>query len=264
MPGTGPRLSACVIAQNEESRLERCLSSLFFADEIVLVDGGSTDGTPALAERLGATVHFRNFDTFIAQKNHAVELAGGDWILGIDADEVVSPELAAEVRSRIAEADQLGLNAFWIPRMSFYLGQWIRHCGWYPEWKLRLFRKGSGHFVGDAVHERVEFVGQSRRLRHHIQHYSYASISDHLKRIDRYSTAVAEQKHARGRRSGVVWAILKSISKFWITYVYHLGFLDGRAGLVVSVLAGYYNFLKYIKLWELRRAERRVTSATGE
>ncbi len=250
-----PTLTACVIAQNESTRLERCLRSLEFADEVVVLDGGSADDTPGVARRCGATVHHRPFDNFIAQKNHAIGLGSGDWVFVVDADEVISPNLAAEIRAILsADSDRSdGPSAIWIPRMSFYLGRWIRHCGWYPEWKLRLFRRGTAHFIGDAVHENVQTTGKTRRLENHIEHYSYESISDHLKRIDRYSSAIAAQKFARGRRSGVLWAMLKSASKFWITYVYHRGFLDGRAGLVISVLAGYYNFLKYIKLWELGR-----------
>ena len=254
-----PQLSACVIAQNESRQIERCLLCLAFADELVVLDGGSSDETAKIAARCGARVHFREFDTFIEQKNHLVGLATGDWVLVVDADEVISPELAAEIRAAIsrpltnADGD---LSGFWIPRMSFYLGQWIRHCGWYPEWKLRLFRRGRGRFIGDAVHEGVAVDGHTQKLTNHIEHYSYGSISEHIKRIDRYSSAVAGQKFARGRRSSVLWALLKSVSKFFITYVYHRGFLDGRAGLVVSVLAGYYNFLKYIKLWELERAGR--------
>ena len=235
--------------------MELCLRSLSFADELIVLDGGSSDGTPLLAEQCGAKVHHRPFDTFIRQKNHLIGLASGRWVLVVDADEVVTTELAKEIRASIMAPSAPA--AFWIPRMSFYLGQWIRHCGWYPEWKLRLFRKGSARFVGDAVHENVAVEGPTHRLTKHLEHYSYDSISDHLRRIDRYSSAIAEQKYARGRRSGVVWALLKSVSKFVITYVYHRGFMDGRAGLVVSVLAGYYNFLKYIKLWELEHMSDR-------
>lgn len=244
-----PQLSACVIAQNESARIERCLRSLQFADELIVLDGGSNDNTMDIARRCGAAVFERSFDNFINQKNHVISLAQGEWVLVVDADEVVSPALAEEVRACLRAPS--GRVAFWIPRMSFYLQRWIRHCGWYPEYKLRLFRRGEGQFVGDTVHEGVEFHGPSAKLRAHLEHYSYESISDHLARIHRYSSAIAQQKYDRGRRSSVLWAILKSISKFWITFIYHRGFMDGRAGLVISVLAGYYNFLKYIKLWEL-------------
>ena len=175
----------------------------------------------------------------------------------LDADEVVTPALREDITRIMAEHEGDSPPdhvAYRMARMSFYLGQWIRHCGWYPEYKIRLFQNGSARYTGDTVHEKLAPDGSIGLMKSHLEHYSYAAISDHLKTINTYSSHFARDKFARGRKSSVLWAITKAFSKFMITYFYHRGFLDGRAGLVISVLAGYYNFLKYIKLWELHRA----------
>ena len=251
---TPPRISAVVITHNEETRLPRCLESLSFADEIVVLDSGSTDATRTVARRYGARVHSRAFDDFAAQKNHAAGLARGQWILSIDADEEVTPELGRELQAiaRAADTDDRPV-AYRLPRMTYYLGRWIRYGGWYPDLKLRFFRNGSGVFQGGPVHEELSVRGPIETLKHELRHYSYRSISDHLERIHRYSSLIALEKFKNGQRSSIPWALGKAVVKFMITYVYRGGFMDGRVGLVIAVLASYYNFLKYIKLWELHR-----------
>lgn len=269
------RISAVVITHNEEKRLGPCLASLQFVDEILVLDSFSTDGTQKLARSHGARVLTRRFDDFVSQKNHAIEHARGDWILSIDADEVVPPALAEELR-RVAAGSpgaEAGSSATFVssrepvayrlPRRTFYLGRWIRHGGWYPDYNTRFFRRGRARFEGRAVHERLKVGGPVADCAHPLEHYSYASIGDHLERIHRYSTLIARDKFESGERSSVLWAVGKSIAKFFITYVYRAGFLDGRAGIVIAVLAGYYNFLKYIKLWEMGTRAAASASDSG-
>lgn len=249
-------ISACIITLNEEKRLERCLKSLAFVDEIVVVDSGSVDKTVKIAKKYGARVLVRKFDGFVNQKNHAIRSTKKKWILSIDADEVISESLKNEILAALHDSNPEGIkkkfsSAYRFPRLSYYLGRWIYHCGWYPEYKTRLFLRNRAKFTGGTVHEILETDDPVATLQGPLLHYSYSNISDHLKRIDQYSTLIAEDKYSRNQKSSVAKAILKSFSKFLITYIYHRGFLDGRAGLVISVLGSYYNFLKYIKLWEL-------------
>ncbi len=247
-------MSACIITLNEARRLPRCLKSLPFADEIVILDSGSVDHTREIARKAGALVFERKFTGFVEQKNALVRKARGDWILVIDADEVVTPGLASEIE-KVIESSHPN-SAFRIPRMSYYLGRWIRFSGWYPDYNIRLFKKGSGSFQGGTVHEEYVARGSIGTLKNHLEHYSYENISHHLLRIDQYSTLIAQDKYKRGEHSTIIWAIIKSISKFLLTYIYRGGFMDGRAGLVIAVMGGYYNFLKYVKLWELGRGYR--------
>lgn len=251
-----PGISACIITLNEEDNLPRCLQSIEeLADEIVVLDSGSNDRTVDIAHEFQARVFRRDFDGYVNQKNHIISLVRHEWILVIDADEVITPGLANEIKNIIQRVDPP--VAYRIPRMSFYLGRWIRHSGWYPDYNIRLFRAGCGVFQGGTVHETVIPIGPVGTLQNHLEHYSYGDISDHLLRIDQYSTLIAQDKHSHGKRSSIVWAVVKSFSKFCLTYFYRLGFLDGRAGLVIAVMAGYYNFLKYVKLWELNRGLRK-------
>ena len=255
-----PGLSVCIITLNEEDKLNRCLDALSFADEIVVLDSLSRDRTQEIARERGARVFERKFDGFVNQKNHVISLARRRWVLIVDADEVVTPELGGEIK-KIVDEDPEGLRtdyaAYRIARKSFYLGKWIQHCGWYPEYKIRLFLRDRGEYKAGTIHEQLGVVGQIGYIkRGYLEHYSYRNISDHLLRMESYSTRIALDKYQRGKKSSIFWAISKGISKFMITYIYHRGFLDGGAGLVISILAGYYNFLKYIKLWEFNRGLR--------
>lgn len=252
-------LSVCIITFNEEDNLENCLSQLEFADEIIVVDSGSTDDTLSIAKKYKAKVSYRKFDNYINQKNHAISLAKNDWILALDADEVVSPALKEELLSMKVE-DFERYSAFAIPRLTYYLKKWIRHSGWYPNYQVRLFHKRKGNFAGILVHETVEIKGNSKELKSALYHYSYKNISDHLAFINRYSTLFAIEKFKSGKRSGITKAILKSYYKFFWMYFIRLGFLDGSVGIVIAILGAYYNFLKYLKLYELGRDEKLISS----
>lgn len=248
-----PGLSVCIITLNEEGRLLRSLESVEFADEVVVLDSGSVDSTVAIAKGKNARVEVRPFDDFVNQKNQAIRLATREWILVLDADEVVTPELRDEIHKIVSGEDPRSrtMEGFRIPRMSYYMGQWIRHSGWFPDYNVRLFRNGSARFEGGTVHERARVNGPVGVLKGHLEHYSYQNISGHLIRIDQYSTLIAQDKFRRGEKATIVWSLGKGMMKIFLTYFYNLGFLDGRAGIVIAMMGGYYNFLKYVKLWEL-------------
>lgn len=243
------KISACIITLNEEDNIRTCLNSLDFADEIILVDSGSTDLTLKIAEEFQKVkIFYRKFDNYINQKNFCIEQASHEWILSLDADEEVSVKLKSEIIS--LELNQKS-DGYFIPRLTFYLGKWIYHSGWYPNFQLRFFRKSKGKFAGILVHETVQLEGKTSNLKNPLHHYSYKNISDHLQFIDRYSELCAHEKFKKGNRSGICISVLKAIWKFFFMYFLKLGFLDGKVGLIISILGSYYNFLKYIKIYEL-------------
>jgi glycosyltransferase involved in cell wall biosynthesis len=248
----GANLSVCVITLNEEDRIGDCLASVAWADEIVVVDSGSSDRTVEVARERGARVIARAWPGYAAQKNFALEQATSDWVLSLDADERVGPELAGEIQALIAGAPA-GTAGASVPRRTFYLGRWITHGGWYPDRKVRLVRRGKGRWVGEHLHERLLAEGAVAALRGDLLHYTYRDLSDHLRTIDRFTTEAARGMQARGRRGALAGMLLQPPAKFVKMYLLRLGFLDGAAGFLVAVLGGYYVFLKYAKLWELQR-----------
>jgi glycosyltransferase involved in cell wall biosynthesis len=251
-------ISAVIITLNEERRLGRALESLSVADEALVVDSGSTDRTREVAERHGARVLSHAWEGYARQKNFASSQAKYPWVLSLDADEALSPELAAELRQlkRAGPGDAAG----WLmPRLAFYRGRWIRHSGWYPDHKLRLYDRRKGRWVGDYVHERVEVEGAVRTLRGDLLHFTCDSLGEHLRTLDRYTTLAAQE----GLERGDGWAMPKMLAgppwKFLETYFLRQGFRDGAPGLVIAAMAGYYVFRKYAKLRTMARG-----AATGE
>lgn len=248
-----PHLSAIVIARNEAARLPGCLASLSFVDEIVVVDGGSDDDTVAIARAAGARVEIRpDWPGFGPQKNIALSLARGRWVLSLDADERVPPALAEEIRAAIAAPGQtLGWR---LPRRTRFLGRWIRHCGWTPDHVLRLFQRDAGRFSDDLVHERV-IVSPARigTLRTPIDHDSYPTLSSWWRKTEQFADLWAEQQFARGRRVSVPHAVASAFGTFVRTYVLRRGFLDGATGLVLCLLLSQGAFLKYLSLIERHR-----------
>lgn len=249
-----------------------------------MVDSGSTDDTRKIARDAGARIFRREFDNYIDQKNFAIEKARGPWILFLDADERIGPELDVEIRALFQKPHSLKSDrggsskgkkqfraslatledqpvGYEIPRSTFYLGRWIRHSGWYPDYTVRLFRKGSGRYEGRTFHEKVKLRGLSGKLRGAILHFSYKNIREHLDVINRYSDLFAAERISMGKGNGVLFSLGKAVVKFLTMYIWKLGLLDGRAGLVIAVLGSYYNFLKYIKVWELRAASNRSPEA---
>ncbi|WP_019937608.1 glycosyltransferase family 2 protein [Bordetella sp. FB-8] len=240
-----PTLGVALITKNAAVRLAQCLDALDFADEIVVVDSGSTDATRAIARAHGARVIERpDWPGFGPQKNRALEALATDWILSIDADEVVSPELAASIRATIAAPLA---DVYAIDRLSSFCGAWIRHGGWYPDWIPRLFKRGAARFSDDLVHERLVFEAPARRLSGKLLHYSYEDLDAVLRKLDAYSSAGARQRAAAGKRAGLGTALARGAWAFVRTWVLRAGFLDGRAGFMIAVFNAetvYYRFLK--------------------
>ena len=246
-----PKLTVTVITRNESSNLEAALASIGWADEIVVVDAESTDDTAAIARRHTATVEVRPWPGFSAQKNHAAALASHDWILSLDADERVTPELAAEIRALLASEPPA--RGYRVPRISQYLGRWIRGTDWYPDYQLRLYDRRAGEWNGRRVHESVRLKGEPGLLTHDLQHYPYRDISHHLATIDRYTTLAADQMHADGRHVSLAAVALHPPLAFLRNYVLRGGFRSGGVGFIVSVLNSYYVFLKLAKGWQASR-----------
>ena len=249
---TTAAVSAILITRNEAHNLPACLAGLAWCDEIVVLDSGSTDKTVEIARRAGARVHTSgDWPGFGAQKNRVLELARCDWVLSIDADERVTPELAAEIRRTIAGTDPC--NAYAIARLSSYCGQFMRHGGWYPDRVVRLFRRGTARFSDDIVHESVQTNGRVGRLREDLLHISYRSFEDVLDKMNHYSTAGALKAAARGRSSNLLSAWLHSRWAFIRAYVLRLGFLDGRLGYVLACSIAHETWYRYVKLWHRSR-----------
>jgi glycosyltransferase involved in cell wall biosynthesis len=237
-----------VITLNEETNVERCLSGLSFADEIVVVDSFSTDRTVEIARRYTDKVSLREFLGFSDQKTAAMELASGEWVLFVDADEVVTERLGAEIR-KAAQSEQF--DGYWIPRSTWFLGKRIRHCGWYPDCQLRLARKSKARFPARLVHETLEVDGKCGRLRNDLVHHSYRSMDDYARKMVFYNRAAARQKMLEGRRFRPTdLAVIPGIT-FLKMYILKRGFMDGLHGFVLSVLSACSSALRYAMLWEM-------------
>ena len=246
-----PGVSVIVITLNEAAHIEACLQSVAWADDVVVVDSGSTDGTPALARAKGARVVERGWPGYSEQKNFAAAEARHDWVLSVDADERVTPELAAEIKTRLDSSPTE--TGFRVPRVTWHLGKWIRTTDWYPDYQLRLYDRRRAKWASRRVHESVSAEGEVGRLRNDLQHYAYRDIGHHHQTMDRYTTLAAEEMHANGRRAGVFHLTIHPWAAFMRNYILRRGFLDGSAGFIISVMNAYYVFLKFAKLRSLRR-----------
>jgi glycosyltransferase involved in cell wall biosynthesis len=245
-----PSLSAIIITRNEAAKIGDCLDSLAFCDERIVVDCGSEDDTVRIAREKGARVEHHPFAGFGAQKNFALSLASGDWVLSVDADERVSPALAAEFKAAIAHGDADGYE---MPRRSSFLGRAMRHSGWYPDYVLRLFRRGRARFSDHLVHERVVCTGEVRRLKEPLTHHPVERLEDALARMDRYSSAGAEQMIASGRRVSFLSGFGHGLWTFLRVYVFRAGFLDGREGLLLAIANAEGSYYRYMKAWLMAR-----------
>ncbi len=244
------KLSAAIITKNEEKKIGDCLDSLSFADEIVVVDCGSTDRTAEIAENKGAKVVFHDWEGHIGQKNFAISQTTGEWILSLDADERVSAKLRDEILRSIADPKADG---YAIARLVFYINRWIYHCGWYPARKVRLFKRGYGKWNGENPHDRIELTGRCANLDGDIYHLSFDSISDHLKTINSFTEIAARERTARNQKAGFLSIVLRPSATFVKMYFLKLGFLDGIPGLILSVLSSYHVFCKYLKISQMSR-----------
>jgi glycosyltransferase involved in cell wall biosynthesis len=252
-----PTLSVILITRNEEANLRDCLASLGgLAQQVVVVDTASTDGTIAIAQEFGATIaQPADWPGFGPQKNRALDLATGDWVLSLDADERLTPELRSEIAAVLANPGHT--TCFAIPRLSWYCGRFIRHSGWNPDYVDRLFQRGTARFSNDLVHERLIPSGSVVKLKSHMLHYSFMNYSQVLQKIDRYSSASAEQAFAKGRRGSVGKALLHGVWAFIRTYFFRAGFLDGSQGLALAISNAEGSYYRYLKLWLLEVQEKK-------
>ncbi len=242
-------VTACIITYNEERNIRDCLGSVEWADEIIVVDSYSADGTVAIAKEFTDRVIQREWSGINDQRRFAQDQAGHEWVFNLDADERVSPELAREIAS--LDFNSREIDGYLIPRCAFYLGRWIKHGGWYPDHKLRLYRKAKARFVDNDPHDTVELDGATAGLRGEIHHYTYRGISDQLAQIQEFSTVRAEGYLRSGRKFSYLQLLLRPGWKFLNTYLFRLGFLDGWPGFIISALSSYHVFVTWAKFWEL-------------
>lgn len=256
------RLSVIVITRDEEENIERCLQSVTWADELVVVDSGSTDRTVELARRFTDRVYDTEWRGYAGTKAYAVDRASHPWVLWLDADEAVTPELAEEIRGVLRGADR-EVAAYAMPRKAFFLGRWIRRCGWYPDYVTRLFRRDRARFGDQRVHESLVVDGTVRRLRADLLHFTYPTLERAVEKLSRYAVLAAEEMERGGRTAGFGDLVVRPAFRFFQMYVVRLGFLDGVHGLVVCALHSWYVFAKYARLWERTRAARRSGAGAG-
>jgi glycosyltransferase involved in cell wall biosynthesis len=244
-------VSAVIITKNEEANIGRCLDSVAWADEIVVVDSGSTDDTCQLATEKGALVYKIDWRGYGPAKAFSVEKASKEWVLSIDADEEVSNELRDEIKAVLS--DSPAHAGYDMPRLTRFLDRWIRHCGWYPDRVLRLFHKDHGNFNDAAVHEKVVLNGSLGHLRGHLLHWCYPTLDHYLTKSNRYTTLGAEQAFETGKRAGWFDITLRPAASFVSHYVIRQGFRDGLEGFLVSSLSAMAVLSKYAKLRTMQK-----------
>lgn len=247
-----PPLTVTIITLNEADQIAGALDSVQWADEIIVIDAGSTDGTQEIVSRRGGVrLETRPWPGYAAQKNYAASLAAHDWILSIDADERVPPDLADEIRRTLTAGPSA--HGYRMPRVTFHLGRWIRTTDFYPDYQTRLYDRRHARWQERLVHESVQVDGARGQLRHELQHYSFRDLSDQIDRINRYSSLSAQQMFNSGKRSTAWHLLVHPPAAFLRNYVLRRGFADGTAGLTLSLVNSYGVFLKFAKLWELQR-----------
>ncbi len=248
-------LSIAIVTLNEQKNIGRCLRSLNFSrdcfprQEILVVDAGSRDETASIARKLGAKVFTRPWKGYSDQKNWALAQCKGDWILSLDADEELTPELIAEMEAAVPRTPP-DVDGYFLKRRAFFLGKWIRHCGWWPDSQLRLIRRGSGRFTDEPVHEGLEVGGKTLELTEPMNHYTYDSIRQYLKKMNRYSDLSLQLPQPKKVRHWRFYMTVAPFLTFFRMYVSRRGFLDGWHGLAVCGLSAFHDFCKYAKLWE--------------
>lgn len=249
-------LSVTIITKNEASNIEACLQSVQFADQVIVLDSGSTDNTVDIALSMGAEVSVRDdWQGFGIQKNRALALATSDWVLSLDADERVTPELQTEIQAVLKNSS---FDVYAVPRLSSYCGQYMRHSGWHPDYVTRLFRRHSVQFSEDLVHEKIISRSKVGRLNASLLHESFRNFEVVLDKVNRYSTAGAEILLSKGRRSSLGGAIGHGFWAFIRTYFLRLGFLDGKMGLVLAISNAEGTYYRYLKLWLFCRNSRKI------
>jgi len=244
------KVSVYVITFNEEKKIRACLESVTWADEIVVVDSFSTDKTVEICRQFTDKIYQHEFNGFGELRNAALSHVSNDWVLSIDSDERATPELRDEIRAKLSGSGP-DADAYLVPRKSYFLDHWIRHCGWYPDYRQpQFFNRQKMKYTLQKVHETYILDGKLSRLNGHALQFPFLSMDQFLRKIDRYSTLRAGEMLAAGKRFKIRHLLLNPAAMFVRMYVAKLGFLDGKAGLILSLLYGYYTMIKYIKLWE--------------
>jgi glycosyltransferase involved in cell wall biosynthesis len=246
------RLSVITLTLNEEQNIAACLESVTWADELIVIDAGSTDRTLELARTYTPHVEVLPWKGYGAARNSALERTTGDWVLWLDADERVTPELAIEIREIVA-AGSVEADGYAIPRRAYFCGKWIRHCGWYPSRVVRLFRPGKARFSETRVHEQLVIDGRVVNSRHDLLHFTDPDLKHYFAKFNTYTSLAAQDLFKAGRRFRLSDIIVKPAFTLLRMYILRLGFLDGIHGLVLSIASAAYVFAKYAKLWELGR-----------
>ncbi len=242
-------ISVTIVAHNEAERIGACIDSVSWADEIIVVDAGSTDGTQEICRKRGALLIRHPWEGYAAQKNFAISKASHSWILSLDADECVSPGLAEEILSVLS--DDAPAEGYRVPRKNIFFGRWLRHGDLWPDYQLRLFRRDAGAFNEKSVHESVVVKGRMGAFSSSLEHYSYDSLFDFFQRQVKYARLSAEDLFSRGVQPGIADFVIRPLWRFFKSYVLKMGLLDGVNGLWVSAGSAYYVFMRAAFLWEL-------------
>lgn len=249
--GRRERISVCIITGNEEENIRRCLESVKWADEIVVLDSFSTDNTLSIVSEYTERVYQHRWLGYIGQKKVAKSLARYEWVLFVDADEVVSDELRHEIESLRDNGFPEDVNGYEFPRLVWFLGRWIRHGDWYPDTKLRLFRRAKGKCGGSEPHERIDIEGEPKLLKAPLFHYTYDDISDQINTLNRFSSISANGMPSDCSSFRMLFGMLAHAPfRFFRCYIIKGGFLDGVAGLIIAVASSFGTFIKYAKRWE--------------
>jgi len=246
------KISACVITFNEEKNIHRCLGSLTWCDEIIVLDSFSTDNTIELCKQYTENVHQEKWEGYITQRNRSKKLATHDWVLIMDADEEVSDEMREQIET-VLQQDEIPFAGYEFPRQVYYLGRWIKFGEWNPDRKLRFFKKIKGNSGGEEPHDMVFIDGPVKRLSGKIYHYTYDDIADHIKQANHFSSLSAEAKFKAGKKAKITDIILRPSFRFVKSYLLKLGFLDGRRGFIIAYISAFSVTMKYYKLWDLQR-----------
>jgi glycosyltransferase involved in cell wall biosynthesis len=250
-----PPISVCIITFNEEKNIVDCLESVNWVDEIVVVDSFSKDRTVDLCRKYTDKIYQIEWQGHVKQKNCALEYATNEWVLCLDADERLSPKLKEEIKS-VLSTDGQKIDGYFFPRHSYYLGRLINHGGWYPDYKLRLFRKSKGRWGGKDPHDKVILNGTTTRLQGSLLHFVYKNLSHQLQTVDSFSTITANVLEGEDERFSPMKLIFRPPFRFFEMYVIKKGFLDGLPGFIIAVASSFYVFLKYAKLWELTKHKK--------
>ncbi len=253
MEPTAPLISAFIVCCNEERNIRRCLESVRWCDEILVIDSGSTDQTLEICREYTQRIFERPWPGFVAQKQFGLEQCRGEWILNLDADEEVSPELRDEILRAIEPPHSDGLNGFQLSRVVFYLNRWWRKGGWYPEYRLRLCRRAATTWGGKDPHEKATVVGRTKRLKGELRHYTYSDMGHQIRSLNNYSSTAARSMFENGKKASMIKLLFNPPARFLKFYLVKRGFREGLPGLIVALLESYYVFMKYAKLWELSR-----------